>query len=266
MNEKVIARFGLEEADHVRVLNPIAADQTHLRTTLIPGICQNIADNARYLDDFRLFEIGVEIHKSPKRGDLPIEINHLCVAQYGKHEDSTALFQLKAVLEAVAPSATVRPAAETRVFEHPARTGDVLLEGQPIGRLFEFHPDFVERGRAAVLDLDLDKLQKAAAAKDTRYTPLRRFPSSSFDLSVVVPQRTLSGDIETRLRESAGPELEAIEWVREYSGPPLPEGTKSVSYRLTVGAADRTLSSDDIAAIRQRIITSMQSAGFELRV
>ncbi len=266
VNEKVIARFGLEEADHVRVLNPIAADQTHLRTTLIPGICQNIADNARYLDDFRLFEIGVEIHKSPKRGDLPVEISHLSVAHYGKHEDSTALFQLKAVLQAIAPSATVRPAAEARVFEHPARTGDVLLEGEPIGRLFEFHPDFVERGRAAVLDLDVDKLQKAATAKDTRYTPLRRFPSSSFDLSVVVPQRTLSGDIETRLRESAGPELEAIEWVREYSGSPLPEGTKSVSYRLTVGAADRTLSSDDIAAVRQRIITSMQNAGFELRV
>ena len=103
------------------------------------------------------------------------------------------------------------------------------------------------RGRAAVLDLDVDKLQKAAAAKDTRYTPLRRSPSSSFDLSVVVPQRTLSVDIETRLRGERRTELEAIEWVREYSGPPLSEGTKSVSYRLTVGATDRTLSSDDIS-------------------
>ena len=51
-------------------MNPIASDQTHLRTTLIPGIWKNVADNTRYFDEFRLFEIGVEIHKRTG-GELP---------------------------------------------------------------------------------------------------------------------------------------------------------------------------------------------------
>ncbi len=57
-----------------------------------------------------------------------------------------------------------------------------------------------------------------------------------------------------------------IEFVRVYTGDPLPEDRKSVSYRLTVAAPDRTLSSDEVAAIRNRVIDAMRAAGYELRV
>ena len=54
--------------------------------------------------------------------------------------------------------------------------------------------------------------------------------------------------------------------MRQYAGAPLAEGTKSVSFRLTVGSAERTLSSDEIAAVRSAIIEGMQASGYELRV
>jgi len=54
--------------------------------------------------------------------------------------------------------------------------------------------------------------------------------------------------------------------VRQYSGPPLPAGKKSVSFRLTVAAADRTLASEEVGAIRGRIIDGMQQLGYELRI
>ena len=60
--------------------------------------------------------------------------------------------------------------------------------------------------------------------------------------------------------------LEAAEYVRQYSGPPLAEGFKSVSFRITVGSPERTLSSEDVAAIRNRIIDGMRALGYELRV
>lgn len=265
LNEKTIERFGLDPEDHVRVLNPIASDQTHLRTSLIPGIQRNIEDNARYLETFRLYEIGVEIHKSDDASQLPNETFHLCAAVFLREGNAEGLFELKSLAEALAPGIATKPSAEPAVYEHPARVADLLLDNVKVGRLFELHPAFCERGRAAVLDLNLDALMKLRQTA-TKYTPLRRFPSSSFDFSVVTPLRTLSAGIEATLRQYAGAELEAIEWVREYSGPPLAEGTKSVSYRLTVGSPDRTLSSDDITAIRQRIIDGMRGAGYELRV
>lgn len=91
---------------------------------------------------------------------------------------------------------------------------------------------------------------------------MRRFPASAFDLSVVAPARTLIGDVQAQLKRLAGPDLLSIDYLREF---PLPGG-RSLSYRLTVGASDRTLSSDEVGAIRGRIIEGMREAGFDLKV
>jgi phenylalanyl-tRNA synthetase beta chain len=133
------------------------------------------------------------------------------------------------------------------------------------GRLFELHPRFVETGRAAVLDLDL-RLVESLSGDRTKYTPIRRYPSSAFDLSVIAPSREHAGKLEAAIAGFAGRLLESIQFVRQYAGPPLAEGTKSVSFRLTVGSPERTLSSDEITAIRATIIDRMRDLGYELRV
>ena len=120
-------------------------------------------------------------------------------------------------------------------------------------------------GRAAILDLDLRRIQ-LLARRETRYTPIRRYPSSAFDLSVIARSRELAGDLSANLANFAGPMLQSIEYVREYSGAPLPERRKSVSFRLTVGSAERTLSSDEVGQIRGMIIDGMRNLGYELRV
>jgi phenylalanyl-tRNA synthetase beta chain len=123
----------------------------------------------------------------------------------------------------------------------------------------------VETGRAAVLDLDLRKLQ-ALSAGVIKYTPVRRFPSSAFDLSVVAGLREHAGKLEAAIAGFGGPLVEAVEFVRQYSGPPLAEGQKSVSFRLTVGSPERTLSSEEVGEIRGRVIDGMRGLGYELRV
>jgi len=120
-------------------------------------------------------------------------------------------------------------------------------------------------GRAGVLDIDLTAM-RAVDLPLVSYHPIRRFPSSNFDLSVIVGERELVGDLQKRLSELAGAELLEIEFVRQYVGAPLPEGRKSVSFRLTVGAPDRTLLSDEVGVIRSRIIDGMRQVGYELRV
>lgn len=243
-----------EMSTDVEVANPIASDQHLLRSGLLAGIAKNLNDNARHLDSFRLFEIGRAIHKDR-------EVPHFVAALYAKDDDVAGLMEMKRLAECVLAGATVRP-AEAKSYEHPRRTGDVYFEDTKIGRLFEFHPSIVETGRAAVLDLDLvlvEKLEPSTAG----YQPLRRYPTSAFDLSVVAAARTLIGDVESRLRELAGDALVSISFVREFA---LPDGSRSLSYRLTVGATDRTLSSEEVGAVRARIIEGMRSAGFELKV
>ena len=264
LSEEAVLRFGFDPAAHVRVTNPIASDQALLRASLLPGIRKNIIENAKHRDAFRLFEIGLEIHQSD--GDaLPDEVPHMVAAFYDRQGDGSAgLLEIKRVALCLMPGAEALPAA-ARPFEHPARAAELLWRGQVVGRLFELHPTLVETGRAAVLDLDLRRL-RALSVSDIKYAPVRRYPSSAFDLSVIAGLREHAANLEVGIRGFAGPLLESIQFQRQYSGPPLEEGRKSVSFRLTVGSAERTLSSDDVASIRAAIIEGMRGLGYELRV
>ena len=255
------AKFGFDAAAHVRVTNPIASDQSLLRVSLIPGLARNIHENSKHFDSFRLFEIGREIHPNGK--ELPHEIVHFGAVQYHKHDGAPGLFELKSLAESLMSGMLVQPATP-RIFEHPSRTFELLWHGSLVGRLFEMHPTFSE-GRAAVLDIDLALVQSKQPSTE-RYKPLRRFPVSAFDLSVVTGTHDFAGTLQGHLEKLAGADLTGIEFLRVYSGPPLAEGMKSTSFRLTVGAVDRTLSSEEVAAIRGRIIQGMESLGYELRV
>ncbi len=258
ISEDEARKFGLPVEDHVRVLNPIAAGQELLRASLLPGIHRNIVENAKHFDEFRLFEIGHEIHKTDAKPD---ERQHLMAAVFSKNE---GLLELKRAAECLAPGLHVR-ATEPRVWEHPARCVELWWNGRQFGRLGELHPSLVENGRAAVLDIDLALLQELTPARAS-YTPVRRFPTSAFDLSVTARARELAGTLELEIRRFAGDLAEKVEYVREYQGERLPDGYKSVTFRVVAGAPDRTLSSDEITALRDQIIAGMQSLGYELRV
>jgi phenylalanyl-tRNA synthetase beta chain len=255
LSEEQATAFSLDLDAHVHVLNPIVADQNLMRTSLLPGIWKNLRDNARHFDTFRLFEIGREVHPA---GETP----HFVAALFAKGDGVAGLMELKRLAECLLPSAEVRPVAKTRKFEHPQRTAEVLGDGKVVGRLFEFHPTMIEQGRAAVLDLDLHVLLELQAVK-IQYQQLRRFPTSDFDLSVVAGPRVLIADVLAGIRSLAGEALVHAEFLREFA---LPTGDRSLSYRLTLGAADRTLSAEEVAGVRTAVIDGLRSAGYELRV
>ncbi len=269
VSEDLAREFGMDPVEHLAVINPIATDQSLMRKSLVPGIARNIRENSKHLDEFRLFEIGYEIHKREHGGDtgagqLPEEVTHMVAALYSRGGDGTAgLFEIKRLAECLMPGAEVTP-VEARVYEHPVRSYAVGWRGTPVGRIFELHPSIVE-GRAALLDVDLQTLQRIGPP-EVKYEPLPRYPASAFDLSVVADKSELSGNIEKQLARHAGAGLQSIEFVRRYQGKPLPEDKQSLSYRLTVRASDHTLTAEEVASIRQRIIDGMQAAGYQLRL
>lgn len=261
VSDEEVRVLGLDPDTHIRVANPISVEQSLLRRTLLHGLLRNIAVNAKHCDTFRLFEIGHEIHPRTA-GELPDEVPHLAAVIWHRTQDG-GIQELIHRAGCLVAGIEIRPAAPV-AWEHPARAAQVIRRGECIGRVFELHPSFGP-GRSAILDLDLHKVFELRDPT-VRYQPLRRYPTAAFDLSVVAAPRDLAGDIGRRLERLAAGDLVSIEFLRVYSGPPLPPDRKSVSWRLTVGAADRTLSSEEVNAIRDRIIAGMRDAGFELRV
>jgi len=112
----------------------------------------------------------------------------------------------------------------------------------------------------------LESAQKLAASRAIEYRPLRKYPTSGFDLSVIADLKVPVLQIQNELSRLAGPDLADIDFVRQYAGPPLLEGQKSVSYHLEVGALDHTMTAEEVTQIRTRLIQGMREMGFDLRV
>ncbi|MBV8809726.1 MAG: phenylalanine--tRNA ligase subunit beta [Acidobacteriaceae bacterium] len=265
-NEAETRRFHFEIDAHLAIRNPIAAELTHMRRSLLPSVFKSIITNARHFSEFRLFEIGSEIHARAD-GALPEELPHLAAGLYNARAKQD-FFEMKRVVECLYSHAQLR-AADARPYEHPVRVAEIDWRGAAIGRLFELHPSLLQaeglEGRAVLFNVDLQTAQRLAAAQEVGYTPLRKYPTSGFDLSVVAKMRMPVAEIEQHLTKLAGSDLAAINFIRQYAGPPLEHGQKSVSYRLQVGALDHTLTADEATSIRNRIVDGMRGLGFELR-
>jgi phenylalanyl-tRNA synthetase beta chain len=264
IGEDAARAFGFDPDAHVHVTNPIASDQALMRTSLLPGIWKNITENAKHRESFRLFEIGMEIHR--RDAGLPDEVPHLVAAIYERHGDgSAALFEAKRAAECLMAGAETVP-AEAVAYEHPARSAETAWKGERVGRLFELHPSLIEAGRAAVLDLDLRVVRALFQAGEVKYSAVRRYPSSAFDLSVIAGLREHVGALKLKMVGFAGPLLESVQYLYQYAGAPYAADQKSVSFRVTVGSGERTLSSEEVTGVREAIIVGMRELGYELRV
>jgi phenylalanyl-tRNA synthetase beta chain len=264
LSQEQAAEIGIDPASHVGVLNPISSEQGLLRSTLVAGILRNVRDNSRHLEQFRLFEIGYEIHRDPG-SELPRQAAHLAAALYAREGDGVAgLLEIKRLAECLLPGVEVGP-ADARQWEHPVRSYGLVWRDTMVGRIGEFHPRLVEQGRAALLDIDLDAAF-TMGVETRRYKPLRKFPTSAFDLSVIAGEHEHVGEIGRKLSGQGIAYVLDVAYVRQYQGPPLPEGAKSVSFRVTVGADDRTLPAQEIGEVRAKLIATMKEAGYELRI
>lgn len=268
LSESEAARFGFRPEQLLRVVNPLASDLTHLRPSLLPGLFKNIVDNVRHFRDFRLFEIGNEIHPGSE-AELPDEVAHGAAAIYSATGSEIEFLELKRVLECVLPEARLRP-TNARVYEHPARVGEIEWRRQVVGRLFELHPAVLEsegvEGRAVVFDIDLRLTEELAAQGFFCYRPPRKYPTSGLDLSIVTDLKTPVAAIQDGLIAAAGSDLASIEFVRQYDGPPLRAGQKSVTYRLEIGASDHTVTTEEVTRVRNRILEQMRDLGFDFRI
>ena len=264
LSEESVRAFGFDPAAHIRVTNPIASDQELMRASLLPGIWRNVTENAKHRESFRLFEIGLEIHRragGPAGGDSAPGGGALRPA--GRWP--AGLFELKRMAECLHAGRADRARRKRASYEHPARAAEIQWKGA-VGRLFELHPRLVETGRAAILDLDLRSGGVAQRRRDEVHTDPPLSVERLRSLGDCSRCASTPASCEAAIAGFAGPLLESIQFVRQYAGPPLAEGTKSVSFRLTVGSPERTLSSDEIAAIRTTIIEGMRELGYELRV
>jgi phenylalanyl-tRNA synthetase beta chain len=256
----------------VEAANPLRAEESVLRTRILPGLLRAVAYNhARGLADVGLFEVGrVFLSPGSKKALLPEEPTHLAAALAGTvrrrpvEEDRPvdpydAIDVLHQVFDAL-EIADGRTESAARPGFDPARTAIVVVDDTEIGVVGAFDPALLEAlelpSSAVGFELDLDQLLDARR-RDRTFRPPSPYPPSSIDLAFVVDEEVSAGAVVATLRVAVGDLLEEVRLFDVFRSEALSAGRKSLAFALRFRAPDRTLTDADVGEIRRRCIDAV---------
>jgi phenylalanyl-tRNA synthetase beta chain len=263
----------------VALENPMSEDRSVMRTTLVGSLLDAARHNtARGMADLALLECGAVYLDTG--GRLPHEhralggvvAGRLHPQTWGTREPPTAgFFAAKGLLGAALDAVRVRWDVEraTEPFLHPGRTARVLAGGEDVGWLGELHPVIARAwdldAGATLFEIDLDRALGHADAVP-QYLDLTSFPALRMDLSVTLPEDVPAATVVAAVREAGGELLTEARVFDLYHGEQVGEGRKSLALGLAFRASDRTLTDEDVAPLRARIVAALRDGlGGELR-
>jgi phenylalanyl-tRNA synthetase beta chain len=238
----------------LRLPDPMSGDQAVLRTTLLQGLVEAAQVNVDAGNDsIRLFELA-RVYL-PTGDELPDERWHVGGIAEGGFEAARAAVQ--AVYEAFHLALDARRTSASHL--HPGKAAET-----DAGWLGELHPSHLE-GRWGVFELDVARLMEPLPER-ILYDDVITFPAVRQDIAVAVSEDVEAGAIVAAAREAGGAQLRAARVFDVYRGEQVGEGRKSVALRLAFQALDRTLTDDEAAALRERIVDALAKRfGAELR-
>jgi phenylalanyl-tRNA synthetase beta chain len=262
-----------DPADYLRVLNPLSAERVYLRQTLLPSLLRTTRENLRFLDRVTIFEIGAAY--LPVDGQvLPDEPRRLGVVMTGPREARSwmpgqdyapmDLYDLKGVAEALLTGLGLEGAFEQSEHPafHPGRCAQVSVEGGEVGVMGELHPVVREAfdlpaQPVCALEFELDKLLEAWGAP-RRMAPISVHPPVYEDLAVVVDEDIPAVRVRDLIAQTGGQLLRGVLLFDVYRGRQVGAGRKSLAYRLTYQADERTLTDREVSKVRARIVRRLE--------
>ena len=170
------------------------------------------------------------------------------------------------MLDAAGVAARFEPGE--RPFLHPGRSASVVThDGRELGYLGEVHPSVLaewDLDAGAAFEVDADLLAELAPAA-VAYRDVTSFPAVLQDIAVVVPEDVPAAEVEGAVRAGGGELLVQVSPFDVYRGEQVGEGEKSLALRLEFRAPDRTLTDEDVAALRGAIEERLAAMGGRLR-
>ncbi|HEY4721818.1 MAG TPA: phenylalanine--tRNA ligase subunit beta, partial [Anaerolineae bacterium] len=277
-----------DDRPYVGLSNPISAERTHLRHTLLHSLLDVARQNIHHHEHLALFEIN-KVYLASEDGPLPDEVRRLTIVISGPREpeswhpvgqresDRTPVdfYALKGVIEVLLSALNITGAmyesAEHPTY-YPGRTARLKIDGASIGLFGEVHPlvreafDLPEQPVVAA-ELDLEALLKQVPAS-VRVADVPRFPTATEDLALIVEDK-LPADRVLAVILKAGREgsglLKRAMLFDVFKGEQIGAGKKSLAYRLTY-QAERTLTTDEVAKVREAIVQRLgEEVGAVLR-
>jgi phenylalanyl-tRNA synthetase beta chain len=251
-----------------------------MRLSLLPGLIENLRLNlAQKAETFYAYHLGKTFRAGPD-GESE-ERQCLAGVMFGarrrlglRHgEAATAGFlDCKGIVEGVLDLLHVQAPAtwslETISILHPGRAAALHSAGRKLGHLGQIHPDVCDRLGLPpffLFELDFDGLLEYAP-RQIAARSLPRFPSVERDFAVVVDRAFSSRQIVDWIKNRGETLIEDVSVFDQYMGPTIPEGKKSLAYKISYRAEDRTLTDSEINSVHRTLVEQVgQLFGAQIR-
>ncbi|HUO06533.1 MAG TPA: phenylalanine--tRNA ligase subunit beta [Candidatus Binataceae bacterium] len=267
----------------VRVNNPLSAELSELRVSLMAGLIGSLRFNLnREAASVHLFEIGKTFAMD---GDLPAEAIRIAAVSYGTYALSAigepgvkaGFFQMKGIVETYldAIGAGGRTAfkpieAADAPFLHPGRSAIVTIDGEAAGYVGELHPGEAMRldlaETCAVFELDLKNLIAYGFAPRKTIEAPPKFPAIRRDLALVLDRNFPADMVVKTIRECGTGLLEHVDVFDVYEGKAVAGGKKSIALACRYRSKDRTLTDEEVNRVHAALVEEARTRlGAELR-
>jgi phenylalanyl-tRNA synthetase beta chain len=257
---------------YIRLANPIAGDRAALRHSLLASLLEIVERNARIRERIAFFEIG-PVFLASEGSSLPEERLQLVVALTGPRSlpgwqptDQAPMdfYDLKGLVTSLLSALGI----ETFRFEsadhpsfHPGKCARLWVGERSLGILGELHPLVRERYDLPETPLEAMEIEVqallAAVPDQRRIRSVPVFPPVLEDLALIVDEGLPAEQVEALIRQAGGSLLTEVRLFDLYRGDQLGRGKKSLAYSLTYQAPDRTLTDEEVATIRERIVRQL---------
>jgi phenylalanyl-tRNA synthetase beta chain len=227
--------------------------------------------------DVRLFEIGAAF--APGEGPLPRETMRVAAVIMGHRRPPHFTepkppdldeWDARAIAEVMTAAAHPGAEVEFRGSTEP-ELWQIIVNGEMMGVITPMKLDApVWAAPAFGIEVTLMNVENAAVAERRapsaetrsspqvhRFVPLPVHPASSFDLSLLVPNDMPAAKVESVMRDASGDLLERLDLLSEFRGAGVPDGMRSVAWRLTLRHPERTLKEKEISGRRDKVVKSL---------
>lgn len=256
----------------IRLCNPLAEEQSVMRTTLLPGLLETASRNMSFRSlDLRLLEMR-RIYVPKVGEELPHEpiwvaglISGARFAEgWCQQSAETDFFDAKAVLENLFNRLQITnlrwDAENPEAYYHPGKACRIFSGNTFIGTLGELHPSvqasFELERICYCFELDFEALV-SFYGKRQPIVPPSRYPESVRDLALLVPLEQAAEQLVACVNGLHLNELKSITLFDLYQGDNIPSGHKSVALRLRYRSLERTLTDDEVSALHQKVISTL---------
>lgn len=267
----------------LRLSTPPAPDLSYIRSSLLPNLCEAVAKNERYFHDFSIFEEAEVFfdrnYTSPydETESLPEQRRHIGAAFASSVKDVTRLFrEAKGVLESM-PRYTHMEGFTFRKEEKPVWADSIvwlnIFRGEEkIGDMGLLAKKVsmdcgIKNLSVMLFELDATKLVPLKS-RTNKFTHLAEYPETDYDISMLFDSNTAWADMYEVIMgaKKASALVKEASFVDEYRGKQIPDGKKSVTIRLTIGSAEKTLTSEEIESAANQVMKKLgKKLGAELR-